>query len=335
MLKYTLLSPGKIITEDVPIPAPKQNEVLIEIKRVGICGSDIHAYYGKHPFMPLPVTPGHEFSGIVHALGEGVTGIRLGERVSAMPQIYCGECVNCKSGRYNICNSLRVIGCQCPGAGQQFLPVDARLIVKLGDMTLDRGAMLEPAAVGIHAVKRAGDVKNKKIVVMGAGTIGNLAAQAARAMGAAVIVTDTSRHRLTLAEKCGIINTSEPAELPEKIKNIFGDDGADVFIECVGVNETVTQAIKLARKGTDIIVAGVFENNISIDMGLAGDKELRIIGTLMYTACDWNDAVEFFNDGKINPDPLVSAHFAYEKLEDAFKYIENNRETAVKVILDA
>ena len=337
MLRYTLASPKNIITEDVPEPSAGAGEVLIEIKRMGICGSDIHAYYGRHPFMPLPVTPGHEFSGVVAALGEGVTDFKIGDRVSAMPQIYCGECINCVAGRYNICLSLVVIGCQCPGAGQRLLPVDSRLVIKLPDsMSLDRGAMLEPAAVGIHACKRAGGVKDKKVVILGAGTIGNLAAQAARAAGAkSVIITDFSRHRLDLAKKCGVEHAATPDVLSETIQSVFGSDGADVIIECVGANETVSQAINLARKGTDIVVAGVFGEKLSVDMGLVQDKELRLIGTLMYTADSWADAVDYFTSGAVDPDPLVDRRFPYERLADAFDYIEANRERAVKVLIDA
>ena len=337
MVKYTLASPEKITCEEIPEPSARKGEVIIDIKRIGICGSDIHAYYGKHPFMPLPVTPGHEFSGVVSEIGEGVTDYKKGDRVTAMPQIYCGECLNCKAGRYNICSSLVVIGCGCSGAAQRRLPVDSRLLIKLpDDMSYTRGAMLEPAAVGIHACKRAGGVNGKKVIVQGAGTIGNLTAQAAGAMGAAsVIITDMSAHRLGLAKKCGVKHAVFPEDLETEIKNIFGPDGADVIIECVGVSETVAQAVKIARKGTDIIIAGVFEKKAEVDLGLVQDKELRLIGTLMYLNDSWLDAVSFFGSGAVNPDPLVARAFNIKDYAAAFKFIESDRDTAVKVIIDA
>ena len=336
MLRTTLVSPKNFITEELPDASAGAGEVLIEIKRMGICGSDIHAYYGEHPFVPAPITLGHEFSGVVTALGEGVKNIKIGDRVTAMPQIYCGECYNCKIGRYNICSSLTVIGCQCAGAGQKLLPVNSRLIIKLPDaMSMDRGAMLEPAAVGVHACKRAGGVKDKKIIVMGAGTIGNLTAQSALAMGAAsVIITDKSAHRLELAKQCGISHTATPESLRARVAENFGADGADIIIECVGVGETVDQAVQIARKGTDIVIAGVFGKCASVDMGLVQDKELRLTGTLMYTAESWRDAMDFFASGAMNPDPLVSKRFKYNEFAGAFKYIEDNRETAVKVLVE-
>ncbi|MCL2528365.1 MAG: alcohol dehydrogenase catalytic domain-containing protein, partial [Defluviitaleaceae bacterium] len=280
MLQMTLSGPKTITPGDVPPPKAAPGQAIIKIVRTGICGSDIHAYYEKHPFMPLPIVPGHEFSGIVTELGQGVCGVAAGDRVTVMPQLFCGECRNCKAGRYNICSSLQVIGCQVPGSAQEFLAVDASLILKLPEsMSFDQGAMLEPVAVGIHACKRAGGVAGKRVVVQGAGTIGNLTAQAAKALGAeSVLITDLSPSRLALAKSCGIDHAVNAADLAEEINKLWGPDGADVFIECVGVTSTIEQAINIARKGTDIIVAGVFSDLSNVNMGLVQDKELSLIG---------------------------------------------------------
>jgi len=326
-----------ITKEDVPPPKAAPGEVVIRIVRSGICGSDIHAYYNKHPFISLPIVTGHEFSGEIVEIGEGVTGLSAGDRVTAMPQVYCGECLNCKSGRYNICYSLQVIGCQTTGASRELLAVDSKLILKLpDDISFDQGAMIEPVSVGIHACRRAGAVANKKVVVQGAGTIGNLAAQAAKALGASsVMITDMMDSRLDLARKCGIDHTVNISnnDLSSEIENIWGKDGADIIIECVGLQSAIDQAINIARKGSDIIVAGVYGSMATVNMGLVQDKELNLIGTLMYTKEDWIDAIDFVSAKKILVEPMMSARFPLLELGDAFQYIEDNKDTALKVLV--
>jgi len=337
MLQMTLVSAETISSGEVPEPSAEAGQVVVKIASSGICGSDIHAYYNKHPFITLPVVPGHEFSGTVTEVGEGVSEFAVGDRVTVMPQIFCEECLNCRSGRYNICSSLKVIGCQAPGASQELLAVDAKLVLKLPDeMSFDIGATLEPVTVGIHACRRAGGVEGKNVLVQGAGTIGNFAAQAAKALGAkSVMITDMITPRLELAKKCGIDHTVNIAEqdLSAEILKAFGEDGADLIIECVGLQSAIDQAINIGRKGSDIIVAGVYGDHTTVNMGLVQDKELNLLGTLMYTKEDWLDAIRFVSEKKILPEPLISARFSLAELGKAFKHIEENKDTVLKVLI--
>jgi len=334
----TLTSLKTITKAEVSEPIAQKGEVVIKIARSGICGSDIHAYFDQHPFIPLPVVPGHEFSGTVAELGEGVSHLKIGDRVTVMPQLYCGECRNCKIGRYNICASLKVLGCGVPGSCQEKLAVPANLVLKLPDsMSFDQGAMLEPIAVGIGACKRAtGGVRGKRVLVLGAGTIGNLTAQAAKAMGAeSVIIADLIDWRLEVAKKCGIDHTINPGkvDLPTEITKIWDADGADVIIECIGVN-VIDSAIHYARKGTDIVVVGVFSEPCTINMGLIQDKEVSLIGSLMYIEEDWLEAIEYVNTGVVTLEPLISKHFPLEQLAEAYEYAIENRDTSIKVLVE-
>jgi len=333
----TLVSAESITSGEVSVPSAGAGQVVVKIASSGICGSDIHAYYNKHPFISLPIVTGHEFSGTIAEVGEGVTDLTVGDRVTVMPQVYCEECINCKSGRYNICTTLKVIGCQTPGASQELLAVDAKLVLKLpDDMSFDVGAMLEPIAVGVHACRRAGGVQNKKVLVLGAGTIGNFAAQAAKALGAeSVMITDMINPRLELAKKCGIDHTVNIAEqdLPAEILKNFGEDGADLIIECVGLQSAIDQAINIGRKGSDIVVAGVYGDHTTVNMGLVQDKELNLIGTLMYTKQDWLDTIRFVTEKNIVPEPLISARYPLAELAKAYKHIEENKDTVLKVLI--
>jgi L-iditol 2-dehydrogenase len=338
MQQAILREPQKVEFRQVPKPSPRVGQVLLQVKRIGVCGSDIHAYYGKHPYISCPIVQGHEFSGEVAAIGSGVRGIKTGDRVTVRPQLTCGSCYPCTHGNYHICNELKVIGCQAEGAAQEFIAVPQGLVFKLpAKLDYDSGAMVEPVAVGVHAVGRLGSVEGKKVLVLGAGPIGNLTAQAARGLGAqAVMLTDVNDFRLSIARECGIEGKANPAreDLAAAVKTFFGPDGADAILECVGVKKTVEQAISLARKGTDIVIVGVFGKKPTVDIGLVQDKELRLIGTLMYKAEDYRTAIELIRAGRVNLKSLMTTHFAFKDYGKAYKYIEENRDRTMKVFID-
>lgn len=338
MKQAVLIEPQKVIFQDVSKPEPGPGQVLIQIKRIGVCGSDIHAYYGKHPYISCPIVQGHEFAGRIAEVGPEVRALRAGDDVTVMPQLVCGECFPCRHGNYHICNSLKVIGCQAEGAAQEFLAVGQDLVIKLPEgMDYDSGAMVEPVAVGAHAVGRLGSVEGKKILVLGAGPIGNLTAQVAAGRGAAsVAISDISDFRLGVARDCGITHVVNPEKenLAAAIEKAFGPDGADAILECVGSEATVGQAISLARKGTDIIIVGVFGDKSRVNIGLVQDKELRLIGTLMYKVMDYWTAIELIQSGKVRLKPLMTRHFPFAEYPDAFRYIEKNRDRSMKVFID-
>jgi L-iditol 2-dehydrogenase len=338
MKQAVLSEPQKVVFRDVPKPEPGPGQVLIQVKRIGICGSDIHAYYGKHPYISCPIVQGHEFAGRITEVGPDVQILNTGDDVTVMPQLVCGQCYPCRHGNYHICNSLKVIGCQADGAAQEFLAVDQGLVIKLPQgMDYDSGAMIEPVAVGAHAVGRLGSVEGRKILVLGAGPIGNLTAQVAAGRGAvSVAIADISTHRLEIAGACGIPQTINltKEDLAGAVGKTFGPDGADAILECVGVEETVSQAISTARKGTDIVIVGVFAGKPRVDIGLVQDKELRLIGTLMYRVLDYWTAVELVQSGKVKLAPLMTRHFPFDQYPDAYQYIEKNRDQTMKVFID-
>lgn len=338
MKQAILTAPETIAFSEVPRPEVKTHEVLIKVKNIGICGSDIHAYYGKHPFMSFPIRLGHEMAGEIVEVGSWVKGFEVGELVTAMPQEFCHECEPCKEGRYNICNTLEVIGCQTPGAACEYFQVDAALLKKIPDgMTAELAATIEPAAVGVHAVRQGTSVKGKNVVVMGAGTIGNVTAQAAIAEGAkSVLITDLSDYRLGLAGKCGIPNTANTGKvsLKEAIQTAFNCEGADIFFECIGIGAAVNQAIECSKKGHDIVIVGVYGATPEINMAWIQDREYRLIGSLMYVDKDFQDTIDYMAEGKINMEPLISKVFPFEKYSEAFRYIEENKDTSIKVLIE-
>ncbi|MFP4363780.1 MAG: zinc-dependent alcohol dehydrogenase [Spirochaetia bacterium] len=338
MKQAVMSAPGVIEYRNVPVPAPGDEDVLVKIQRIGVCGSDVHVYHGKHPYTSYPVVQGHEVSGIVEAVGSEVTGIKPGDKVTIQPQVVCGTCYQCRTGRYNVCESLKVMGFQTTGAASEYFCVHVEKIHYIPEsLNLDTAALTEPLAVAVHAIRRYGNIQNKKVLVLGAGTIGNLTAQAAKAFGAeTVMITDLSDFRLTLASSCGIDYPVNPKELDlaGEVQKVFSPDKMDVIFEAVGVQPTIDQAITLSRKGGDIIIIGVFGEKPEVDLGLLQDRELQITGTLMYLEDDYKTAIRLLSENKIQTDTLITTRFKFDDYIQAYKFIENAGDEAMKVIID-
>ena len=338
MLRQVMTEPGVIVFEETPKPKPGKGEVLLRMLKIGVCGSDIHVYHGKHPFTSYPVTQGHEVSGEVAELGQGVSNLQVGQAVTIQPQIVCGNCHPCRNGKYNLCEQLKVMGFQDTGAASHFFVIDANKVTPLPEgVSYDEGAMIEPLAVGVHAVRRAGDIAGAGIVVLGAGPIGNLLAQVAKGMGAAkVMITDISDFRLNKAAECGIdkcINTKN-VDLGEAIKEYFGPDKADYIFDCAGNDTTIGQAVRYARKGSTIIVVAVFEDLAKVNLAVANDHELCINNSMMYRNEDYLTALELVAAKKVKLAPLITKHFPFSDYKQAYEFIDANRETTMKVIID-
>jgi L-iditol 2-dehydrogenase len=337
MLQAVMTQPGVIEFRDIPRPAAGPGQVLIRMQRIGVCGSDIHVYHGAHPYTGYPVVQGHEVSGIVAEIGDGVSGLAPGDLVTFMPQVTCGKCYPCRHGMYHICESLKVMGFQTDGAAQEFFPVDADKVLKLpADVSSDQAAMVEPISVAVHALRRGGDVVGKRVLVLGAGTIGNLVAQVAGASGAAgVMVSDISDYKLDKARACGIHFAVNPRreELAASILRDFGPDRADLILECVGAQETIAQAIAVARKGTTIVVVGVFGQKPTVDLGLVQDHELNLVGSLMYRRMDYERAIELIAAGKLRLDPMITHRFPFREYLAAYRAIEDAHGNSMKVMI--
>lgn len=337
MVQAKLVSTEKIKLEKVKIPSITSDEVLIQVKVCGICGSDIHAYKGRHPFVHPPIVLGHEFSGLVSEIGSGVKAISKGEKVTTEPNVVCGECYNCLHGRYNICVNLKVIGCVGHnGAFAEYIIVPKDKVIKLPQgISWDEAALIEPAAVAVHAVKKAEQRIGDRVIILGAGPIGLLVMQVAKVSGAKeVIITDLLDYRLKKACDLGADRTinSSSENLVDLVKEDYGER-IDLIYDCVGIEETISQAIQIARKGTKILIVGVPEGKIGVNLAYVQDRELELLGSLMYVREDFTTALELIHQGKIKVRPLVSHHFTLEETDKAFQKILTMKEEVLKVLV--
>lgn len=338
MFQQVITAPHEIMFQTVPVPQPNADEVLIRIHMIGICGSDIHVYHGEHPFTKYPITQGHEVSGEIVALGANVTEFAVGQKVTIEPQIFCGSCYPCTHGKYNLCENLKVMGFQSTGAASTFFAVDSSKVTLLpATLSYEQGAMIEPLAVAVHAVRRFGDIAGKKVAILGAGPIGNLVSQVARSMGAKqVLITDVSDYRLTLAKDCGAdyaINTRN-RDFNDVLVECFGRDKADVIYDCAGNNITINQAIHAARKGSSIILVAVFADMAQVDLAVLNDHELDLNTTMMYRHEDYKTAISLVGTGAIHLELLMSKVFPFFQYQEAYEFIDANQETCMKVLID-
>lgn len=338
MIQQVMTAPREIAFREIPIPAIQDDQVLIRIMKIGICGSDIHVYHGEHPFTSYPVTQGHEVSGEIAAVGKNVCDLSVGQKVTIEPQVVCGECHPCRHGKYNLCEALKVMGFQTTGAASTYFAVGCEKVTPLPDeLSFDEGAMIEPLAVAVHAVRQAGDVFGKSVAVLGAGPIGNLVAQVAKGMGAAkVMITDVSAYRLSLATQCGVdsvVNTRD-VDFGDAMIEGFGPDKADVIFDCAGNDVTMGQAITHARKGSMILLVAVFASMAKVDLAVLNDHELNLNTSMMYRHEDYVVAIEMVRQEKIRLRPLMSKVFSFGDYGRAYQHIDDNKEAAMKVLID-
>lgn len=338
MKQAVMTAPGKIEFRSAADPQPRPGQVLLRIRRIGVCGSDVHVFHGRHPYTSYPVVQGHEFSAVIETLGEGVTELSVGQKVTALPQLVCGTCPPCHRGDSHICDSLKVQGFQAPGVAGELFVADADKVIPLPEsFSFEQGALVEPAAVAGHAVSRAGELTRRNVVVIGAGPIGNLTAQAARAAGAErVLIGDLSEYRLEVAGRCGIEQAFDANKQPlsQAVRRAFGQDGYDVAFDCAAAESALNAAIESINKGGRIVLVGVFARRPAIEAGLIQDHELTLIGTLMYRKQDYQQAAEAIAAGRIVTEPLISRHFDFEDYLQAYHFIDEAGPEAMKVFID-
>jgi len=338
MRQAVMQAPGEIVLRDRDEPVPGKGQVRIRVQRIGVCGSDIHVFHGKHPFVTYPLIQGHEYAGEIESIGEGVQGIAVGDKVTATPQEVCGVCPPCRRGQYNACEELKVRGFQAPGCAQDLFVTEADKIVKLpADFAPEHGAFVEPVAVAAHSTGRAGEVVGRNVVVSGAGTIGNVVAQACKARGAAqVLIADISDFRLDVARQVGLEATCNVAKEPlaQAAKRVFGSDGFDLAVEVAGVEPSLASLVAEMGKGGTLLIVGVYGEKPRVDMSVVCEHELDLKGSMMYRHEDWEQAVKWIASGAVKTEPLVSKHFPFEQFAQAYEYIEHQGERSMKVMID-
>ena len=339
MLCVTLTAPKTLEVDYAPVPSPQKGEVMIKVMRVGVCGSDPTIYFGRHPYVSYPVIMGHEFSGIIEELGEGVTRLKKGMRVTVIPHLVCGKCKACQTQTYNFCESLRCTGAEADGAHRQFICMPQEMVMEIpSTMSLDDAAMVEPACVAYHGAKRGDITPSDKVLIFGAGPIGIFCMQSCKALGAKeVYICDLDQERLDLAKELGadVALNTKGIPIEQALEAFGGTKEIDVFYDCVGEKGIVFDNIlRIARRGTRIVIIGVLQNEYNVPhLPDFIQHELRISGTTMYVPQDYRNMINLMGDGVIMTKGMISHYFKLEDIKTVFSMIENRTEKFFKIML--
>ncbi|MCU7725909.1 alcohol dehydrogenase catalytic domain-containing protein [Actinoplanes sp. KI2] len=303
---------------EAAVPEPGAGEVLVRMAMAGVCGSDVHALQGKHPFITLPYPPGHEVSGTVEAVGTGVP-LPVGARVTMEPFLPCWACKQCRAGRQNICENLRFFGCAHDQGGMaDYFTVDQRRLHVIPD-ELDwlRAAFIEPLGTPVHAARLVGGLAGKTVAILGAGTIGLLTLQVARAQQAARVVmtarSQRSRDRAAGFEPDAVIDAAETGAVREAL-----GESADVVFDCVAEQATMDQALTLANKGGTVVVVGVPPAPVRIPLPMVQDSQLRIQGSATYLPEDFADAIDLLVSNRADVTGMATAVRPLDEAAAAF-----------------
>lgn len=343
-MKSLLLTENRNL-EIVELPTPEvgEGDVLIRVAACGICGSDVHGYDGSSGRRIPPLIMGHEAAGMIAAVGSGVSRFKVGERVTFDSTVYCGRCVFCRNSKVNLCERREVIGVSCAefrrdGAFAEYIAVPERILYTLPpQMSFPEAAMLEAVSVALHAVGLSGVTGGETAVVIGAGMIGLLAMQAARATGCArVLIADIDETRLNLARSLGadaVIQVSG-SDFAEEVHELTAGVGADLVLEAVGRAETVAAAIEAVRKGGTVTLIGNITQTISFPLQKVVSREIRVLGSAA-SAGEYPQAIELVASGRIQVKPLITAVAALEDGPAWFERLYRREPNLMKIVLTA
>lgn len=332
---------GKMGFVEREIPQPKENEVLVKLEYVGICGSDLHYYetgaIGNYVVEP-PFVLGHEPGGVVVEVGENVTHLKVGDRVALEPGKTCGHCEFCKEGKYNLCPDVVFFATPpVDGVFQEYVAHEADLCFKLPEnvSTLE-GALIEPLAVGFHAAIQGDAHLGQKAVVMGAGCIGLVSMMALKARGVSeVYVVDIMEKRLEKALELGatgVINGMKE-NVAARVDELTAGRGMDLVVETAGTEVTTRQAIEIAKKGSNIVLVGYSKSGeMTLPMSLVLDKELTFKTVFRYRHI-YPMAIEAVASGKVNLKGIVTDIFTLDEAQKAMDYSVNNKADIVKAVI--
>lgn len=306
---------------------PSAGEVRLDVGFVGICGTDMHIYHGvMDKRVGPPQVIGHEMSGVIAELGEGVDGFKVGDRVVVRPLDYCGACPACDAGFSHVCHNLKFMGIDTPGALQSSWTVKARTLHKLPDnVSMEQGALIEPLSVACHDVTRSRLAAGEKAVVLGGGPIGQLIAQVAKGIGAEVLISEVSDVRRAFAEQSGV-RTVNPAEedLNAVVKDWTGGKGADVVFEVTGVAPAVNSMTEIAAVRGRICMVAIHAEAPPVNLFHFFWKELEMVGARVYEAADFDQAIKMVANGDLNLDPFITSVNSIQDVATAFASMDGN-----------
>ncbi|GAF12428.1 starvation sensing protein RspB [Bacillus sp. JCM 19046] len=336
MRAIQVLEPGKVDIVEIDRPvAEAEDDVVVKVERVGICGSDVHIYHGSNPFTVYPRVIGHEVAGVVEEIGVAVTNVQVGDRVSLEPITYCGHCYACKKGQPNVCAELEVFGVHRDGGMSEWMKAPSKNWHRVSEaVSTEAAALIEPLTIGAQATFR-GDVQaGETVFIMGAGPTGIACLLLAKEKGATVYISDFNQTRLDYAASIGADHVINPSQVnvDAEIERLTEGELANVVIDAVGTHGTFEQAVRLASVAGTVVTLGFNETPSAIPSLLLTKKELTVVGSRLQTH-QFKQVIKKVEAGEIEPAAIVSHRFPFTKISDALALLETEPESVRKIVL--
>lgn len=329
--------PGEVNIIDTPKPVRKKGEALLKVLYGGICGSDLGTYRGTFAYASYPRIPGHEFSAEIIEIDDNDRNLKPGMIVTCNPYFNCTKCYSCKRGLVNCCTSNETLGAQRDGAFSEYITMPIERIYDGKGLSAKTLALIEPFCISYHGVSRADVKEGDTVLVVGAGTIGVLAAVAAKAKGAKVYISDIAEKKMNYAVETfgldgGILNDNH-ADFIQKVEEITGGNYFDVTIEAVGLPSTFLNCIKAAAFGARVIQIGVGKKNVDFDFTLLQKKELNVFGSRNALKKDFLELINLVKEGKVDLEKIVTNTYSFDEAAKAFSDFDKNAASMLKVII--
>ncbi|WP_339319576.1 zinc-binding alcohol dehydrogenase family protein [Paenibacillus sp. FSL R10-2734] len=321
---------------DLEEPVLEEGQAIVRIRRIGICGTDLHAYQGNQPYFSYPRILGHELSGIIVAVGTNDAGLNSGDQVSIVPYMHCGECSACHSGKTNCCKNMKVFGVHIDGGMRERVSIPIGHLIKTEGLTLDQSAMLEPLAIGAHAIRRSGLAAGDTVLVIGAGPIGLGIMALARYAGAKVIAMDVNDERLAF---CGswakVEHTVSALQQPkEQLAAITGSEAATVVIDATGNASSMTGAFDLVAHGGSLVYVGLVKSDITFNDPNFHSHEMTLMGSRNATMEDFDYVLRAISAGYVDIDRYITHRSAFSDMINVFDSWLKPESKVIKALLE-
>jgi len=329
------IGPGRIQMRDQPEPTAGTGEALLQVERVGICGSDLHLYHGKHPYATFPRIQGHEISAVVRGYGGGVGPVPIGERVAVEPLLPCGGCYPCRLGRGNCCVNLKVLGAHVDGALTEWIVVPSERLFAAGDLDPELTALVEPVSIGVQATARGAIGAEDRVVVFGAGPIGQAVILAAVDRGARVLAVDRLPSRLLLAKRLGAEVTVQAGvdDLPAVVREWTHGDGPSVTVDAVGAPAVIRSCVDLVAHAGRVVIIGLSDQEVSLPVLDFTRKELTILGS-RNNAGLFGVALDLVRRRGEVVRGLITHRYPLERVAEAIEFADRHPAEAEKVMIE-
>ena len=330
--------PGQLQIEERPMPGRGTDEALLKVSRIGICGTDLHAYAGRQPFFSYPRILGHELSAEVVEVDSNAMGLRNGDRVVVMPYVNCGACIACRCGKSNCCDRLQVLGVHTDGGMQEYLSLPVGLLLPAGDLDADQAAIVEPLSIGAHAVRRAAVEAGEWVLVIGAGPIGIGIMRLAQLCGAGVIAMDINAGRLDFCRKTlGVehtIHANAGEDTLALLHDITAGEGATAVFDATGNQRAMESGVDYMAHGGRFLLVGLFKGRLSFYHPAIHAKEASLLCSRNATLEDFRRVMKILQEKSFPAGKYITHHLPFDQLPSGFEEVTQAGWPGIKAVTD-